>query len=228
MCFSATASFAAAGVTSIAGGAALHRARRSQLLLAAIPLLFAIHQFAEGLLWLGLTQPQHAAWQRPAMLTFLFFGEVVWPVWVPLAILAVEDDPARQQVLRALLLLGVVLALSRAYGLIAYPVSAAIAGQHIQYRLDAPFTPRRIADVCYAIVTVVPPLVSSIRLVRWLGVLLLASLVFSKLLFYETFISTWCFFAALISALVVAVVRSRRRRGAPPTDQPQPSSAAAA
>lgn len=229
MCFSATASFAAAGLTSIAGGAAMHGARRrSQMLLAAIPLLFAMHQFAEGLLWLGLTQPQHAAWQRPAMLTFLFFAEVVWPLWVPLAILAVEEAPARRKVLSALLLVGVGLALTRVYGLVSYPVSAAIAGQHIQYRLDQPFTLRRIADVCYVIVTVMPPLLSSARMVRWLGVLLLASLVFSKLLFYETFISTWCFFAALISALVVAVVRSRRRHGARPPDPFRPSAAAAA
>ena len=94
MCFSAAASFAAAGVTSVAGGAALRGVqRRSQLLLAAIPLIFAIHQFAEGVLWLGLTQPQHAAWQRPAMFAFLVFAEVVWPFWVPLAVLAIEEDP---------------------------------------------------------------------------------------------------------------------------------------
>lgn len=228
MCFSATASFAAAGLTSIAGGAAMHGARRrSQMLLAAIPLLFAIHQFAEGVLWLGLTQPQHAAWQRPAMFTFLFFAEVVWPSWVPLAVLALEEDPARRKVLRGLLALGIVLSLVRVYGLVAYPVSAAISGSHIQYRLDAPFALRRIGDVCYAIVTVVPPLVSGTRLVRWLGVLIVVSLVVSKLLFYETFISTWCFFAALISALVVVAVRSRRGLGSLP-DQPKPSSAAAA
>jgi hypothetical protein len=160
------------------------------------------------------------------MFTFLFFAEVVWPSWVPLAMLTLEEDPARRKVLRALLALGIVLSVSRAYGLVAYPVSAGIAGSHIQYRLDAPFTLRKIADVCYAIVTVMPPLVSSIRVVRWIGVLLVASLIFSKLLFYQTFISTWCFFAALISALVVVVVRSRSRRGAP--GQAQPSSAAAA
>ena len=221
MCFSATASFAAAGVTSVAGGAALHGVqRRSQLPLAAIPLIFAIHQFAEGVLWLGLTQPQHAAWQRPAMFAFLFFAEVVWPVWVPLAILASEAHPARQKLLRALLALGIALAVTRLYGLYAYPVSATIAGQHIQYRLDAPFTLRRIADVCYAIVTVVPLFVASTKQVRWIGVLIVVSLVFSKLLFYQTFISAWCFFAALISALVVVVVR---RRAAP-----QPASVAAA
>jgi hypothetical protein len=225
MCFSATASFAATGVTSLAGAAALHGAqRRSQMLLAAIPILFAVHQFAEGVLWLGLTQPQHAAWQRPAMFTFLFFAEVVWPTWVPLAMLALEEDPGRRKVLRALLALGIVLSLVRVYGLVAYPVSAAISGSHIQYRLDAPFALRRLGDVCYAIVTVVPPFVSSTKLVRWIGVLILVSAVASKLLFYETFISTWCFFAALISALVVVAARSRRGL----RSQPEPSSAAAA
>ncbi len=216
MCFSATASFAATGITSVAGAVALQGAQhRAQKLLAAIPLGFAIHQFAEGLLWIGLTEPAHADWQRPAMFTFLFVAEVLWPFWVPWAIYALEAQPSRKPVLRALLALGVVLSAARLYGLIAYPVSADIAGQHIQYRLDAPFLLRRIEDVCYAIVTIGPPLVSSIRRVRWIGVLLLASAVLSKILFYDTFISTWCFFAALISAFVVVAVRSRRGREAP-------------
>ena len=192
MCFSATASFMAAGVTSAAGGAALHGVqRRSQLLLATIPLIFAVHQFAEGMLWLGLTHAQHAAWQRPAMFAFLFFAEVVWPFWVPLAVLAIEESPLRQKLLRALLALGIVLAVTRLYGLFAYPVSASVAGQHIQYRLDQPFTLRRINDVCYVIVTVVPLFVSSTKRVPWIGVLIVASLVLGKLLFYQTFISTW-------------------------------------
>jgi len=216
MCFSATASFAAAGVTSVAGGAALRWATQpAHRALAVIPIFFAAHQFAEGVLWLALTRPDLTAWQQPAMFTFLAFGETVWPFWVPLSLLAVERDPRRRQILSALLVLGAVVSLARAYGLMADPVTARIAGQHIRYQIDSPFPFRSASNIGYAIVTVLPPFVSSIRLMRFIGLILLASLVLSKIFFYDTFISVWCFFAALISALLVVVVkRESALRGA--------------
>jgi hypothetical protein len=211
MCFSASASFAATGVVSVAGVAALGSAKKpSHLLLGAIPLFFAVHQFAEGVLWLALSGGEHAAWRQPAMFTFLIVGRVVWPFWIPLAILGVEEDPARRKVLWALLSLGVSLAVAETYGLLAYPVSASIAGQHVQYRLDSPLPFRWAVDTCYVLVTVLPPFASSIRLTRTLGMLVLVSFIVSKIFYYQYFISVWCFFAALISAMVVAVVRRSR------------------
>jgi hypothetical protein len=55
MCFSATASFIAFGVTGAIGLASVSRIRSSnELPLAAIPLVFASQQGIEGLLWLTL------------------------------------------------------------------------------------------------------------------------------------------------------------------------------
>jgi hypothetical protein len=210
MCFSATASFAAAGVTTVAGGVAVRATRRpAQLLLAVIPLFFAFHQAAEGFLWRALTQPEHAGWIRPAMFSFLAVAEVVWPFWVPLAIWAQEDDPRRKRILAAVLVLGCALALARAYGLYAWPVSASIVGRHIQYQLSAPYLVRPIGDVCYLLVTVGPPLLSSNRLIRVLGVVVLASFVLAELVFSQTAFSVWCFFAAILSAFIVAALKRR-------------------
>ncbi len=208
MCFSATASFAATGVTAVAGTAAVASSRRpAHILLASIPLIFAAHQFAEGVLWLSLSDGAHAAWRAPATYVFLTFGEVVWPFWVPLAILALEGDPRRRKVLVVLLGLGIIVAAARAIGLAAYPVSSAIVGHHIQYRLDQPWVLRHPFDVLYVVALVLPPFVPTSRLLRGLGVAILVSLVVSRVFYYETFISVWCFFAALISALVVVVLR---------------------
>lgn len=212
MCFSATASFAAAGVTSIAGGVSLGSAKqRSQLPLVVMPLLFAILQLAEGVLWLALSNDDRAGWQRPAMFTFLTVARVVWPVWVPLAILTLERQTARRRVLSVLLALGAAVTLTQVYGLATYPVTASIAQGHIRYGIDSPPVFRWVTDVAYVIVTVLPPFVSSVNAVRWLGLVLLVSLVVSKLVFYQTFISVWCFFAALISAFVVVVVKTGDR-----------------
>lgn len=223
MCFSATASFAAAGVAAVAGGGATAWASRpAHYLLAGIPLFFAVHQAGEGVLWLALSPPGHAAWVRPAIFTYLAVAEVVWPFWVPLSIWALERASPRPLALSVLLGLGIVLAIAQAYGLWAYPVSATISGDHIQYRIDSPAAFRWTTDVAYGLVTVLPPLLSRIRLMRLLGVAVLVSLIIAKIFFYSTFISVWCFFAAFVSALLAVVVwRGSRATVA------QPSSVAA-
>jgi hypothetical protein len=43
-------------------------------------------------------------------------------------------------------------------------------------------------------------------MMRVIGLLMVAALILSRLLYHEYLISTWCFFAALISVLVVMMV----------------------
>jgi hypothetical protein len=211
MCFSATASFAATAVTGIAGGIAMRSARaRSHRLLAAIPLLFAAHQLAEGVHWLALAGHAPPSWQAPAMYGFLIVGEAVWPFWVPLSILAFEDQAKRRTVLRVILALGAAVALARLLGMALWPVSARVVDLHIQYQLDQPPLLRLPSDIAYPIVVLLPLFVATNRMVRWLGAAVLLSLVVSKIFYYETFISVWCFFAALISALIVVILRGSR------------------
>jgi hypothetical protein len=55
MCFSATANFVGSGVLGAGGAATLTRVKhRRELLFAALPALFAVHQLIEGFVWLGL------------------------------------------------------------------------------------------------------------------------------------------------------------------------------
>ncbi len=215
MCFSATASFGAAAATAVGGGVALASARKtSHLLLAAIPLSFAVHQSAEGVVWLALSHSQYATFLRPATFAFLTLAKVAWPILVPLAFLAGEPDERRKAWFRALLVIGVILAAALGYGLAAYPVSVNIDGPHIQYGLDSPLPFRWVTDITYAIVTVVSPLISSNRRIRLLGWTVLASLIISKLFFFAYFISVWCFFAAWCSLVVVLIVRADSRPSA--------------
>lgn len=214
MCFSAGASFAASGVTAVAGVAAFSVAKKPAFrLLAAIPIFFALHQLAEGVLWLTLGDDVDAAWQGPAMFTFLVVAKIVWPAWVPLAVRAVEEDAGRRKVLSVLVVLGVLESVLFVYALQAYEVSANIAGGHVQYHIETPLPLRWVVDPIYAVVTVIPPLVSSIRMMRYIGVVVLASLIVSKIFYFDYFASVWCFFAALISLLVVLVVRAHVKRG---------------
>src|SRR5580658_353651 len=55
VCFSATANFVGSGVLGAVGIVTLTKVKhRRELLFAALPVLFAIHQFIEGFVWLGL------------------------------------------------------------------------------------------------------------------------------------------------------------------------------
>jgi hypothetical protein len=207
VCFSASASFAAAGVTGIAGVAALARSQTpGQRLVAVIPLGFAVQQLAEGILWLSLSgsvppEPGHGA-----LYAFQGIAEIFWPLWVPLAVRALEIDRSRRLALSWFLGLGTAVAIVQAVGLTVFPTSAGIAGGHIQYRLDGPMIFRWSTDIPYILVTALPPLLSSSKPMRIVGALVLASFGFAKLFFYATFISVWCFFAAWTSALLVLLI----------------------
>ena len=55
MCFSAAANFVGSGALGAVGVITLTKVRhRRELLFASLPALFAIHQFIEGFVWLGL------------------------------------------------------------------------------------------------------------------------------------------------------------------------------
>jgi hypothetical protein len=55
VCFSASANFVGSAVLGTIGVATLTEVKhRRELLFAAMPLLFALHQFTEGFVWLGL------------------------------------------------------------------------------------------------------------------------------------------------------------------------------
>ena len=107
MCFSATASFSAAAVLVGVGALTLKSARRPrELPFAAIPLLFAIQQLSEGVIWLTFS---YEAPLLNAVMTYVytFFSHVLWPVYVPVAVLLIEPSGWRRRALFAFVAAGV-------------------------------------------------------------------------------------------------------------------------
>lgn len=102
MCFSSTASFATAGLTGVIGLLCLRRVkRRRELLLAAVPLIFALQQAIEGALWLILPTMPRDRLAAALTLAFLLLAQVLWPVWAPLAAGVVEPVEWRIPPVRA-------------------------------------------------------------------------------------------------------------------------------
>ena len=99
MCFSATASFSAASITAVIGVATLRQVNHPrELLLAAMPLIFAFQQAVEGALWLHLPAGGSSEAVAALSLSFLVFAEVLWPAYTAPAVLLIEPKRWRRQI----------------------------------------------------------------------------------------------------------------------------------
>lgn len=206
MCFSAQTSLITAGYLLLIGIWNLKKNKLESLrLFASMPLVFAVQQLAEGLLWLSATH----AMPRVSMYTpyvYLFFAFFVWPIFIPASIFLIEPNPHIKPHLKRLAALGSVVAcILYAYAL-RFGASAQPLACHIYYNLSIPDAVRIILTLLYLCVTVIPFVISSVPFMPLFGLLLLSSYFIAYYFYYTHILSVWCFFAALLSAFVCVVV----------------------
>lgn len=201
MCFSATASFIATAVTGAAGAAALSMVeRRQDVALAAIPLFFAAQQAIEGFLWLSLPVDPVGPLATLLVGSFLLFANVFWPIFVPLASLHAELDRTRRTIMALCVVAGLGAAGHFAWVMWSFPLGATIEDNHIVYAEGVP-TPLAIG-VAYHVATVLAPALSSYWVLKAFAAIVLASSIFTYLVFWDAYTSVWCFFAAGASAVI--------------------------
>lgn len=208
MCFSATASFTAGGFLLVAGVAAQKLARGpAERFYAAIPLLFAIQQLTEGVVWITFGEGNSGvnAW---ATQLYSFFSHVLWPVYVPIAAWVLEPDARRRRLLAAACVAGLAIAAYLLYSMIAYPIVARPTGGHVEY--DSPHFYAAVSMTLYLLATTVSLLLSTQPRVRLFGALALGSAVLAYAFFARWFISVWCLFAAILSISVLLQLLPRR------------------
>jgi len=207
MCFSAGASFGAGIILSSISVACIKKVKRpSQLAFASIPLIFAMQQFAEGFLWLSLTDSFYSPLQKVATYTFLFFAQIVWPVWVPASIMFVADKAKRKSLDKFLVIIGIIISLFLAYCLLTFHVQAKVSNYHIAYGQDYPAGLTRYGGIFYMIVTILPAFLSSVKRMWTVGTALAISYL-TTIFFYTGYVlSVWCFFASIISVTVFVVM----------------------
>ena len=200
MCFSATASFSAGALLIVIGTLTLKSARRPrELAFAAIPLLFAIQQLIEGVIWLSFRV--EAPLLNSAMThAYSFFSHVLWPAYVPLAVWLIEPPGRRRQVLLVFVAGGFAVATYLLYILLAFPVVSRPTGQHIEYVSPHFFV--AVTMTLYLLSTTASPLFSTHRMVKAFGALALLAFGAAYNFYAQWFISVWCLFAALLSAVI--------------------------
>lgn len=212
MCFSAGASFGAGALLTVIGVASIYKAQStSQIIFASIPILFGLQQITEGFLWLALTNPAYASLRDASMYNFLVLAQVVWPVWVPFAILKLEPKKSRRGFQTLLVGFGVMVSLYLGYCLVTFPVSAEILGNHISYKEAFPPSLSRYCGFMYMVATIGPAFFSSVRRMWMLGVTVLISYLFTALFYTDYVVSVWCFFASIISVAIFAILQELKK-----------------
>jgi hypothetical protein len=228
MCFSATASFGASAVLGTIGVIAVVKAKTNpQRLFAGIPLIFAVQQATEGVLWLTLKDPSLASWQPLLTHIYLVFAMAIWPLWVPLTIRLLEKDARSKRIMNALVGIGASVAICVVLVLSLFPVEAMTPvclscplsnttslNQHIHYSFHFPPIPKGLIGaftVLYILATIITPFISSIKKMKWLGLVFLATYLFAVILYNGFVISVWCFFAALLSFVVLWIILGLRK-----------------
>jgi hypothetical protein len=213
MCFSASASFSAGVAVAAAGIVSVKRIRsREQIMFAIIPLIFAVQQVMEGWVWMTFNHVEYEASRHIPAAVFLFFAQVVWPVWVPFSLFRIESDARLRAALRVLCLCSVILAPFQIYRLLMQPAVVSITNHHIHYKLDSSIVQLGwILNVFYFLTTIVPPFLSTRRPVLILGAFNFLALVVTWFSFRPNVVSVWCFFAALISVQVIQTMGDMNR-----------------
>lgn len=217
MCFSASASFSAGAVLTIIGVASIKKTQHtSQLLFASIPFVFGVQQIAEGILWLTLPNPDNVNIQKIFTYIYLVFAQTIWPILVPIAILALEKDTSRKSIQKIFVGAGLIVGLYLTYCLLSYHVEAKIIGKHIKYLQAYPDSLRKYVIVLYALATIIPTFFSHIKRMWILGICILISYVVTAIFYEHYILSVWCFFSSIISlsiyAIMVAISNAQQRR----------------
>lgn len=212
MCFSAAASFGVGAVLSGLGAVTMLKASvPAHFPVAAIPVIFGLQQLTEGIVWLSLTNSVWEEYHMVATYIFLLIGQVLWPVWLPLAFIIFEKDKTRRSWMKIFLVTGIMVACYFLYCLFSYPVNSIVKHHHIFYDLSFPMKLVPVAAFFYVISAAVPPLLSSNKKLRWVGIFILLFYIITRILFQPNLISVWCFFASAISIFIFLGILDQKK-----------------
>jgi hypothetical protein len=209
MCFSPEADFIASGVIALVGVATLAHVRQPRaVLFAATPIFFALHQFTEGFVWLGLEGKIRPEAQGHLVFLYMLYAQGILPLLMPLAVLLMEPPGRRRWLIAGLTLIGAGLAAFVFRGLIVYPSTACIEQHSIHYA--NPGTAFTSVAAVYVLATCGALILSSHGVVSGFGWLNLVGVVATLLVKGYAFTSVWCLYAAVMSVILYRQFRGRR------------------
>jgi hypothetical protein len=202
MCFSATANFVGSGVLAAVGVVTLTKVKhRRELLFATLPILFAIHQFIEGFVWLGLDGDLSPAVAHDMGAAFMLYAQGLLPFLLPLSVLLFEPTAKSRGRMLPFLVLGGGTTLYILWALTAYPLELYVKGNSIVYINQA--TNNMTVAVLYVIATCGSLFFSKIRMMVIFGAANLVIILVVMEVKRYAFTSLWCAYAAIASVIIL-------------------------
>ncbi|MGA2415586.1 MAG: DUF6629 family protein [Candidatus Sulfotelmatobacter sp.] len=203
MCFSATANFVGSAALGAVGVVTITRVKhRRELLFAALPLLFAIHQFIEGFVWLGLDGILSPAVAHNMGAAFMLYAQGLLPYLLPLSVWLFEPDKNSRQRMLPFFALGGATTLYILWALTAFPTDVYVKSNSIVYM--NPATNNTAVGVLYVIATCGSLFFSKIRMMVLFGAANLIILLAVMEVKRYAFTSLWCAYAAVASVIILA------------------------
>ena len=209
MCFSAAANFVGSAALGAIGVATIKEVRHPrELLFASLPLLFAIHQFTEGFVWLGLDGRMSPAVAHDAGAAFMLYAQGLLPFLLPLGVLLFEPTAPRRRAMLPFAVLGGALTIYTLWALSAFSTQVYVRNNSIVY--INPATNETAVAILYVIVTCGALFFSGIRPMLLFGIANMIILLITLAVKRYAFTSVWCAYAAIASVLLWFGLRNSR------------------
>jgi len=203
VCFSANANFVGSAVLGSIGVVTLSKVKhRRELLFASLPTLFAIHQFIEGFVWLGLDGIFSPAVAHDMGAAFMLYAQGLLPFLLPMSVVLFEPDRKSRRQMLPFLVLGAATTLYILWALTAFPLQLYVRQNSIVYMNEA--TNNIAVAVVYVIATCGTLFFSKIRMMVVFGAANLAILLAVMVYKRYAFTSLWCAYAAVASIIILA------------------------
>lgn len=209
MCFSATANFVGSAALGAVGIATILEVKhRRELLFASFPMLFSIHQFTEGFVWLGFDGWLPAQAAHYAGAAFMLYAQGLLPLLLPLGVLLFEPTAQRRRAMLPFAIAGGCLTLYILWALTAFSTQIFVRNRSIVY--INPGTDHTLVAVLYVVVTCGALFFSRIRPMVIFGLANLVILLITLAVKRYAFTSIWCAYAAAVSCILWFGFRNSR------------------
>jgi hypothetical protein len=203
VCFSAAANFVGSAALGTVGVLTFTKVKhRRELLFASLPTLFAIHQFIEGFVWLGLDGVLSPAVTHDMGAAFMLYAQGLLPFLMPLSVLLFEADAKSRRRMLPFVVVGGLTTLYMLWALATFPTQIFVRANSIVYiNQGTNFT---TIAVLYVIATCGSLLFSKVKAMVIFGVENLVILLVVMAVKRYAFTSLWCAYAAVASVIILA------------------------
>jgi ABC-type branched-subunit amino acid transport system permease subunit len=178
-----------------------------ELLFAAMPCLFALHQFTEGFVWMGLDGTLPPAVAHGAGAAYVLYAQGLLPFLLPLSVLLLEPTRYKQRQMLGFVVLGGMLMVYMLWGLIAYPLNISIEQHSIVYQNAVTTT---VVAMLYVLATCGSLFFSGFKTLVVLAWANLIGLTIVMMVKRYAFTSIWCAYAAAVSVIIYVFFRRSR------------------